>query len=464
MPSESSSTFSRRSRSGAITSRIDSQDSVAACLIVEALCGNLKGVPSANEDPNVVVFCEGREDIEFTWEHGLLLVSVKDTPLAMNVLRAELEKLQVFLSSAEKKYIAFQICALQGCDATSRSFLEDLVHLKDRLRLSSDADSATEFASKWGVELAPALALTVDTRDLSRDSKSAEANFAHAMRIAYPVLSCTETMIDMVYRYLTDEMLAPARRHRAGIHLQTISRHIASRLAPAELLRYEIEYVSTPFGYIKDSVREERIRNERKLVKSSARRAMKTWRRHTAIERLTVGHVCCLVCNHPMVANFNGLSGVACPDCGYQPFMSLFYSCDCGEPISLASQPDLDGPGLFAQALESIRTKQPNCGSCNVPVDSRKLSSRMFLLPIPWPLTGSIDGQLIAMRELMGRPQCKFEDIDEAKQWLISEGRSIAMPPAPIRRSWTREMVVYAILNACTIIGLLIGIYWYLLR
>ena len=93
-PLGSSPYFDSRARGGAIASRVDAQDTVAALIAVEAISGSVEGVPAPSEACDVVLLCEGREDLELAWPTGRLLVPVKDQVLSMTTVRKVLHDME----------------------------------------------------------------------------------------------------------------------------------------------------------------------------------------------------------------------------------------------------------------------------------------------------------------------------------------------------------------------------------
>jgi hypothetical protein len=223
--------------------------------------------------------------------------------------------------------------------------------------------------------------------------------------------------------------LPSARRQRSGVLLNQLYRQIVQRLAPDEIVQFQVGFQSTPFGYLRDQELAHRLRAEASIVRKARNNAIRKWRRHTFLERVLLPRVNCLVCNHPMMGGLNGRNGYVCPDCNYLPFGTLFYACDCGTPISLLGQPKLDGVSLFAQAIAVTRSAIFRCDGCERRVDESRLGSRIFWLGIPWPLEGSIDNRLIAMREAMGRPNKGFTEA-EARAWLLEakENEEVSSP------------------------------------
>jgi hypothetical protein len=423
-----------------VASKIDHQDSVAAILSIEVVAGRLTAVPALGQTGDIVVFCEGLEDLEFSWTSGRLLVSVKDLVLTMPVIRD-------FLIGAEGRYPPLAefdqqhllLCGLRGADAKVVSFQADLNHLKARLGKGVEGETAaSEFERKWKVPGINASNMSLDLRPMLRDSTEGAAIFANAMRLTFPATNCTDYFLSNIWHELQDDVFAAARRHREAVSLRDLNERLTSRLAPDTIVRFQSSFVSTPFGYIEDTDRREVLKSEARIVSRARRRALKAWRRHTLLERLTP-RIRCLVCEHPMMGGLNGRSGYVCPKCGYSPFVTLFYACECTTPVALLAQPELSGVSLFSTAIAITRKEERHCPACQALIDPRRLDTRLFMLRIPAVLNGSVDARLMAMREALGRPQNTFTP-DQARARMLDFKNSDEGVPAIL----TSDMPRYA--------------------
>jgi hypothetical protein len=430
--------FSSRARGGAVASKIDHQDAVAAILSIDAVAGRVTAVPPIRQAHDVVVFCEGLEDLEFAWASGRLLVSVKDLVLTMPVVRD-------FLLGAEDRYPPPEepnqqrllLCGLRGADSKVISFEADLTHLKARLAKGRDTEAArSEFERKWNIPAINATKMSLDLRPMLRDSSEGFAIFANAMRLAFPVTNCTDRFLLKIWHELQDDVFAKTRRHREAVSLRDLNERLASRLAPDTIVQFQTTFVSTPFGYFEDPSRREMLKSEARVVSRARRKALRTWRRHTLLERLTP-RIRCLVCEHPMMGGFNGRSGYVCPDCGYFPFVTLFYACECATPVTLLTQPELSGVSMFSTAIAITREEERRCPSCQALVDPRRLDTRLFMLRIPAVLNGSVDARLMAMREAFGRPQKSFSPT-EARTRMLDLKNSCEDVPAVLTADMPR--------------------------
>lgn len=454
--------FDRRARGGAIASRVDSQDPVASVLALTAMRSSLNPLLPATIDQPVKVFCEGREDLEFVQGEMTLLVSVKDKMMTSREVSEEARrKLDLLAATASERDEALRICALGGVDASARSMVEDIEHLRARMPDSRNyAKVVEEFEARWALPARLATRLWVDCRNLSRNSPEAHAIFANELRLTFPTTTLTDWTIRQIEDYLTDAIFAGHRRGRGVVDLLDLESQISSMMAPHEILNWSAGYTATSFGYISDGGVDDRI-SERSLVVRAYRSVRREWVRKTRIERHLLPRVSCLQCNHPLMANWNSRFGCACPDCGFTPFGTLFYACDCAAPIPLVDNPPMNGPEIFAAAIRATRSGRFRCTKCERSVDSRKLTTRVFFAPYPFPVPKSVDAVLIARRIAMGRPQVSFTQ-QEAVAWLqdndgLSTAAHLAQAEREVKKDYVRTFVQWGILLA-------VGVYLFLTR
>jgi DNA-directed RNA polymerase subunit RPC12/RpoP len=94
----------------------------------------------------------------------------------------------------------------------------------------------------------------------------------------------------------------------------------------------------------------------------------------------------CPKCGHPMMANINGLNGIACPDCGYAPYVTLIAFCECGDFEVVKTQPELNDEKIFNYLNDFFNNKNDtHCESCNRDLMDDYVAERIMLVPIPIP-------------------------------------------------------------------------------
>lgn len=91
-------------------------------------------------------------------------------------------------------------------------------------------------------------------------------------------------------------------------------------------------------------------------------------------------------CGHPMTANIMGLNGIACPDCGFNPYVFMILFCECGEFQVIKSQPEMDSESQIKYVKEYFLIKEKNCcDNCKKNLFDEYLEARIFYAPVPYP-------------------------------------------------------------------------------
>lgn len=449
--------FTKAAKGGAIASRIDAQDLVAAVLALDAMRGALPPLRPPKEPDAIEFFPKGLEDLEIRQRDSTLLVSVKDRSMDETMLIAEItKKFGRQNQSSRGDVVYLRVCVLGGLEGKARSLWEDIQHLRTRGQSKFKYPEVDEeFERKWRISPSLAVRVWIDTRGLGVAHPDRHAIFANALRLTFPTTTVGDRAILDLEGFVTNEVFSPARRSRDMVDLLSLEGQLASLMAPQEILLWTAAYHETSFGYLKDSAVDQAKDSDLHILRSAIHHVRRDWIRKTRWERLLLPRVSCLVCEHPMMANLNSLHGCACPDCGFMPFGTLLYACDCGEPVTIADNPPAKGPEMFILALTIVRDNQPSCTACDRPVDPRKLATRIFFAPIPYPVPDSADSILIARRMAMGRPT-KIYSPDEAREWLMShhsEGWEHHLPAA--RAQVARDFKVLGTLKVLFLLGLI---------
>lgn len=395
--------FSRRARGGMNASRVDSQDTVAATIALDLIRGGFEPLDSLSPSRPIELFCEGQEDLEIIQCGKKVLVSVKDKTVTVPQIKREIEsKLEPALDGDSSGTIYLRVSCLRGVDSKARTLESDIGHLRERLESKSGgADASDEFQTRWSIAPDVASKLWIDDWNLGRENPSSEALFAHSFRLSFPTTTLTDRAIEDLRFFLADQVFAPARRNRNRVDLLEVEAKLLEIVSPLEL-RYQVAEVrATPFGYVRSNDLQGN-EQEINLLRRSMKHAMRSWRRGTFLERISVLRVNCMRCNHPMMANFGGRNGYACPDCGFTPFGSLFYACECGAPVLIESNPQIGGTEFLLYAIRRTRNEDFKCTECDRIVDPRKVISRIFFAPIPWPIPKNVDSILVAKRMALG--------------------------------------------------------------
>jgi hypothetical protein len=403
-----SSEFSRRSKGGFHAARLESQDSVAAVLAIEAIGGRLEGLDVDALEVCGVISLEWEEDLQIQWDAGTVYIAVKDQQLKAGDLRALIQGFTQLEDAArqptESRKMIFRVQALGGLDARARSLSGDCDHLRLTGPPRSEADRRRlydDFTRRWDLPAEVAARTVIDTRNLGRDSSECKAIFAHAMRSVYPVQAFGDQGLTAIYEDLAT-LFAERRRRRLFVPLTELDMRILRPLVPLPLVSFHTHYVPTEYGYVQDPDRERSLREEDAYRRRAEKIAHQRWRRHTRRSRaraVLAGAIKCPACNHYLIGKFYG---ILCPDCRYQPFLTVLYACDCGEPVPLIRQPQLDALRAFGDLLEIIRDACPACPSCSNQVRFDNVGTRVFAVAFPYPVEEYSDRLLIELRESLG--------------------------------------------------------------
>jgi len=408
--------FDQRYKAGFWASRIETQDKVAAIVSVEALGEQLELVPQGLSNNGGRLAFEAREDFEIRWRGGRQYVSVKDRQVGRPELREAITNLESFhdeVGHEEAQSIRLEVA---GLTSSARSFYEDVQRLRTIRTSGSDEESATiarEFSEEHEMVAEFAEKLVVTERRVGQSPGTAAALFAHAMRVAVRVHNYSDTELISAFEQLANQTLRDRRLTRGVLSFGELERILVAPLVPLQIAWFQVAYTRTQFGYIRDKDREGRLRQEQQLVMSYSKALMREWRRKTYWDRFKDswyrGHVGCLACGHPLIANYNGRNGLACPDCGYQPFLTLFYACDCRQGAVVQRQPNLSSFQFVRDAIRILRRGEVVCSGCNKPPSDEQFIGRLFTLPIPYPIDGYPTKMLVEWREKLGwRSAYKF--------------------------------------------------------
>jgi hypothetical protein len=407
-PAADSRLFGAQALGGWYASFIEAQDSVATFWLLEAISGEAHPLLEDVEVQNARIVCEWQDDLELHWDSGRIYCQVKNEVLSLAHVKTICDHFNYLLQQPhDPPVVGFRISALAGLAKSIRHLPEQLGQLQHAWPHRSQTDGSrilSAFVTRWGIPSSVALILDIDTRDLRRDSSVARDLFAALLRRSLPVQDFTDQRISQLYRELGN-LLATTRRSRTSESVADAFRQLLMRFLPDHLATYEIDYVTTAYGYIKDPERTAYLRAESRLVRRAWRRIHLRWARHISkyvLIDLVFGGVRCPACHHAMIANYFGLRGIACPRCGYQPYLTIAYVCDCAEMVTIEKQPLLDKVRLFGLAIERLRDNSITCESCGRGALLEKLATRLAMIRFPLPVTQYSPKNLVSLRESLG--------------------------------------------------------------
>lgn len=408
-PRRGPSAFGPSALGGWRASKIEAQDSVAAFLALEAIAGDADPTLQDVREQAAVIVPEFHDDLELSWDRGRIYAQVKTSKVSPAMLSSIVAKYEAILSDKTENgnIVRFRIVALGGVADTLNELADSLTQLQAMVPIRTGPERkvlVADFVERWSIPEPVALRLAIDQREMKRDSPLAHHHFAALLRQALPVHDFTDVRVDQLYEQLAGDVFAHARRNRLPVPLWDVYQRMLSQFLPDHVARSQSAFVRTDFGYIKDDVLRKELLAERQVVRKAQRRAYGSWRRHVwrdAIQDVLYrGAIRCPACEHPLLANFAGLfGGLACPDCGYFPYLTLVYICDCSDLVVLERQPDVDRIQFLASAVSRLRDPNLKCDACGRKPEFEKLSTRLGLLPITIPVTEYSPRKLIELRE-----------------------------------------------------------------
>lgn len=388
---------SKSKTGGRINSKIDNQDSVSAIYAIEQL-NNPDIFNFGISIDDFSIKCEGNDDIEIINNDYHIFIQVKSS----NISNAEFIKtMDSFLNNYnmyKEKECFFVISSFESIKLNNKNFTERLhdyinvyhnqfetISLKQKIKETLLSDFCIEKYQEIINHL------TVDTRPLFRDNKDTKAIFARYLRLAYGFKDHGEKSIDNLFILITNKF-AELRRNRNFIDKSSIEAMLGKELCRSSYLSgmsLALGYTRTEDGYVKDKD----LISKRDSIELGAKKASKTilsnWRKAYFKEFLIsslLGAKRCPKCGHPMIANINGLRGIACPDCGYTPYVTMITFCECGEYEVVKTQPELTDDKIFNYLNDFFSdTNNTYCKSCKRELLDDCVEDRIMLLSIPIP-------------------------------------------------------------------------------
>ena len=379
-----SSYLSSHARGGAIASKVDQQDAVALWLSLDLFRSSEHlGFSSGTE---ITVACEQNEDLCISGDMRRVMVSVKNSNLGTKEFKDELKRLAGLVTAQNA---AVSMIALVG--PVDKTLTQAVKHDQEYRSLIQGKSAAEinnvrkEFDSKYG-DFFNANVILQQFPEL--DADAFKAGIAQLLRRALPISDYSDDRIDGQIIFLTARF-ASARRQRGTVSLNDVAQDVLS-LASNPLARAVLKgspYKRSSTGYVPDRARESELRDVYSQTIRAQRAALRDFRkRHFwhAVAWLIIGAPGCHACGHPLLANFSGLGrlGIACPDCGASPFITLYLACPCGHALTLLEQPPIDDFAAFNLAMLTA-VRGLTCEKCGRDASYEDLDLRIFQLNIP---------------------------------------------------------------------------------
>lgn len=394
--------FDREARGGFIGSKLDEQDGVAGLLVLETLADpNRRSKAFAVE---TTISCEVGDDILITTNDEIRIYSVKAARLSEAQIEDESLRLARRLSDLDPTRHSTRIVCLIGAQSADTERLSDsLNELKNVLASPAATDSALAGWSSQRPDIVNPDSFSV--RVFGHHSFVDEQYRASAVRLlrkAVPLIDFDDSRADELISQLLSR-LRDARLTRGTVSLSALAELLAKVTVPGEVQAILGFHINTRYGYVPDPKLAKSRENDSLMVSSAQKSARQRF--HKALRKglwksIILGPVRCISCGGPLMGNLYGFigGGIMCSHCGYMPYLSLLYGCECGDSVLLVEQPS----SVQADLMLSIASAVGKSCACGRAVEAERINTRSFLAGMPWPPEKFGWGQLIADRKSAG--------------------------------------------------------------
>lgn len=392
-----SSYYGKKNTGGKTASKIENQDSVAAIYALEQL--NSRNLFNFGIDvQDFCLKCEGEEDIEIFNLENHIFIQLKTSPISAKDFKeiiADFDRLNKNNTSTDNFFI---IASFEPIRINGKNFKE---YLDEYIQVLTNSYETDEKKKEVKDELVSIFDLSayrdiidkvrIDARPLFKDGKDIKAIFARYLRLNYLFKDPGDVICECLYIKLTDKF-AELRRNRGAISKEEIEKIINNEISKGSI----IKGLSLLSGYSK--IENGYEKNESSLTKRQAilegyvkaiKNVKKEWRKaykKELIISLIFGAKNCPQCGHPMMANIMGINGIACPDCGFSPYVTMFMFCECGSYEVVKAQPELDDDKQVQYLKDFFDNRECNvCKKCGKSLLDEYVEERVFYAPFPFP-------------------------------------------------------------------------------
>lgn len=225
----------------------------------------------------------------------------------------------------------------------------------------------------------------VEVRPLFKDSKDTKAIFGRYLRLNYIFKDPGDIIVDNLYTNLTNKF-AELRRKRGAITRAELEEVVNSAISKGSIfsgLSLSVGYSKIENGYVEN---EQKVK-KRDLIMAGFKKAkkdiMRGWRkayRKELIISCIFSAKRCPQCGHPMMANMMGIFGIACPDCGFNPYVTMFIFCECGAYEVVKAQPELEDDKQIQYLKEFFDGRESDvCKVCGKKLIDEYVENRIFM-------------------------------------------------------------------------------------
>lgn len=389
--------YSKRKTGGSINSKIEHQDTVALIYALELL-SNPFFLGFNREIDDFCIMCENNDDLEILSNHIHIFVQVKSTSINKSSFLKILDNFKNEAAAEEEKesyfvISSFELIKIDGVNFTERFAQYRQVLLNDFETEKRKLEVKRELINDCCLSDYEFLVdrLYIDRRPLQKDDNDIRAIFSKYLRQVYGFKDFYESQTDSLFDILCNKF-ALLRINRGCIDKKDIESIIGKELCRSSWysgLSITLGYKKVDNGYIKDNDLLIKRNNILAGVKKGYKKVMSGWRKAFLKEFLLsqlIGAKKCPQCGHPMIANLGGLNGIACPDCGYNPYVSLVLFCECGNYEIIKAQPEVTDDAVFSYLNEYFKKNNHcKCQKCDRELLDGYVELRIALLPIPIP-------------------------------------------------------------------------------
>lgn len=387
--------FSKKKIGGQINSKISNQDSLAAVYAVEQL-----------NEPDIFKFgvefkefsiqCECDDDISIANKDNKIFIQVKSVSIDDKKFY---EVMDSFLeNNTDNRECFFVLAIFENFKVNNKNIID---RLKAYRNLYMDKNETEEKKSSVKAEFIKDFKLekyvdivdrfVIDSRPLFRDNRDTSAIFSRYLRLAYGFKDQKEHYINQIYNKLVFKM-GELRANRSSINNEEIEEIIGRELVKDSVFNQFSMisgYKKVDNGYVKNDDQSKRLIRIENGFKIAYKSIMRDWRKvyfKEFVRSIFLGAHKCAKCGHPMVANLCGLRGIACPDCGYNPYVTIFSFCECGAYDIIKTQPEMEGSKMLNYLNDYYNYEEKICKNCAKPLFDEYFEVRIMILPIPYPL------------------------------------------------------------------------------
>lgn len=382
---------------GKINSKIDNQDSFASVISVEQLNeSDIFGFGCKIDD--FCIKCEGDEDVEIFNNEDHIYIQVKSSQIRKGDFVKILDRFIEIDSDEKATKNYFVIATFEKIVIDNKDIIEQFddyykVFINEYETNDKKKRVRNELIERFGLQKYSVMIdrIRFKYRPLFRDAKDTVAIFSKTLRLYYKCRGISEDTINELFASL-NALLGVARRERGSVsrgELEKIINKELSHFTPFSKLSLQMGYKKIENGYIKDEEANSKITSISRGFRKAKQKLFAGWRKAYFKEFLLsffIGAKSCPQCGHPMMANINGLKGIACPDCGFTPYVTMLAFCECGYFETIKNQPEIDDEAHIRYIRDYFNGKEDNlCPKCGRYLYDDNFEDRVFYAPIPYP-------------------------------------------------------------------------------